>query len=231
MLGDAATSTHAGTVPTMSATVTAHRRASEFEPLALLRVVREVARSSTVDEPRRISTRSWDRARELSERFVDVPAARRICEHLGLPWEKIRELASMSGHAQRVGLGHALGGEQAEWLTKEYSCFALRLIARRLGAVTVTPGQYRAAREAMLGSGRLGRGIARRVHISQPPSRSRRWLAVGTRPSLTLDWLRGMVWVVITHVSARYRSSKSWTAATSIMGRNRRWASWCCLRE
>ena len=146
----------------MSATATAHRRASDFEPLALLQVVREVARSSAADEPQRISTRTWDRARALSERFVDVPAARRICEHLRLSWEKIRELAFMSGHAQRVALGHALGGEQADWLTEEYSGFALRLIARRLGAATLTPGQYRAARQAMLGSGRGRRNIARR---------------------------------------------------------------------
>jgi hypothetical protein len=147
----------------MSATATAHRRASEFEPLALLHVVGEVARSSAADEPRRISTRSWDRARELSGRFVDVPAARRICEHLRLPWEKIRELAFMNGHAQRVALGHALGGEQADWLTREHSFFALRLIARRLGVATLTPGQYRAAQQAMLGSDRGRRGVARRV--------------------------------------------------------------------
>jgi hypothetical protein len=160
-----ATSTLGATVLTMSATATAHQRASEFEPLALLHVVREVARSSLVDDPQRISTRSWDAARELSERFADVPAARRICEHLRLPWEKIRELAFMNGHAQRVALGHALGGEQADWLTEEYRSFALRLIARHLGAATLTPGQYRAARHAMLGSGRSRRSIPRPVPI------------------------------------------------------------------
>ncbi|MBV8945847.1 MAG: hypothetical protein JOZ95_10525 [Solirubrobacterales bacterium] len=149
----------------MSATGTAHRRASEFEPLALLHVVRDVARSSPAEDPRRVSTRTWDGARELGERFTDVPAARRICEHLRLPWEKIRELAFMDGHAQRIALGHALGDEQANWLTTEYSCFALRLIARRLGAATVTPGQYRAVRQATLGSGRGRRSIARRVLI------------------------------------------------------------------
>ena len=162
---DLAMSTLAATVLAMPATATAHRRASEFEPLALLRVVREVARSSPADEPRRISTRSWDGARELSERFVDVPAARRICEYLRLPWDKIRELAFMNGHAQRIALGHALGGEHADWLTKEYSCFALRLIARRLGATTVTPGQYRAERHAIVAPRRSRRSIVRRVLI------------------------------------------------------------------
>jgi hypothetical protein len=149
----------------MSATGTAHRRASEFEPLALLHVIRQVARSSLVVDPQRISTRSWDAARELSERFGDVPAARRICEHLGLPWEKICELAFMNGHAQRVALGHALGGEQADWLTQEYSWFALRLIARRLGAASVTPGQYRAEQQAMVAPRRGRWSIDRCVPI------------------------------------------------------------------
>jgi len=180
---DVATSTLAATVLAMSATATAHRRASQFEPLALLHVVREVARSSPADEPRRISTRSWDGARELSDRFVDVPAARRICEHLRLPWEKIGELAFMNGHAQRVALGHALGGEQADWLTEEYSCFALRVIARRLGAATLTPGQYRAGRQAMLASGRGRRNLARRVLI--PTAEQIQTLAGGWDEALT----------------------------------------------
>jgi len=153
------------TVPTMSSTAAVHRRASEYEPLALLHVVRQVAESSPADDLRQISTRVWDQARELRECFVDAPAARRICEHLGLPWEKIRELASMNGHAQRVALGHALGGKQADWLTEEYSRFALRLIARRLGVATLTPGQYRAERQTMLGSDSGERRVARHVPI------------------------------------------------------------------
>ena len=70
------------------------------------------------------------RARGISA-FADAPAARRICEHLRLPWQKVRELAFMAGHAQRVALGHALGDAEADWLTDEYCSFALILIARR----------------------------------------------------------------------------------------------------
>jgi hypothetical protein len=147
----------------MSATSAAHRRASEFEPLALLEIVRQVAVLSSADDPLRISTRSCDAARHLSERFVDVPAARRICEHLRLPWDQIRELGFMTGHARRVALGHALGGEQADWLTEEYSSFVLRLIARRLGATTLTPGQYRTGRHATAGAGRGCRSSPRRI--------------------------------------------------------------------
>lgn len=121
--------------------------------MALLKIVRQVAEFSPADDPRRISTRSWDTARQLRERFANTPAARRICEHLHLSWEKVRELAFATGHGQRVALGHALGGEQADWLTEEYSNFVLKLIARRLGASTLTPGQYRAECEVMLRTG------------------------------------------------------------------------------
>lgn len=81
----------------------AHRPASDFEPLALLQIVRQVAESSTVDSPGQISTRLWDTARNLTDRFADAPAARRICEYLRLSWKKVRELSFMHGHAQRIG--------------------------------------------------------------------------------------------------------------------------------
>jgi hypothetical protein len=47
----------------------------------------------------------------------------------------------------------------------QYSYFVLRLIARRLGAVTLTPGQYRAAHQAMLVSDRGRRSSAGGVPI------------------------------------------------------------------
>lgn len=131
----------------MFSTPTIHRPASDFDPLALLQAVREVAESSTVDDPRQISTRTWDQARHLSERFADAPSARRVCEHLGLSWEKIRALAFMRGHGQRIALGHTVSTEETDWLTEEYSDFALKLIARRLDVATLTPSQYRAERQ------------------------------------------------------------------------------------
>jgi hypothetical protein len=135
--------------------------ASALEPLTLLGIIREVAESTGDRDPDQISTRSWDQAREVAG-FPEAPAARRICEHLRLPWEKIREVALMTGHAQRVALGHALGGEEADWLTDEYAEFVLKLIARRLNVRTLTPGQYRAEREAMAGAARaLPRDLGR----------------------------------------------------------------------
>jgi hypothetical protein len=58
----------------------------------------------------------------------------------------------MSGHSQRVALGQALRNEEVDWLTEEYSNFALQLIARRLGTRTLPPCQYRAERQLMVRS-------------------------------------------------------------------------------
>jgi hypothetical protein len=148
----------------MSTTATTHRRAPEFEPLALLHIVRQVAESSPSDDPLRPSTRSWDIARELNEHFAAAPAARRICEHLGLSWQKVCELAFMVGHAQRVALGHALGDAEPDWLTDEYCNYALKLIAHRQGVATLTPGEYRTARAKVV-AGRSRRNVARQVPI------------------------------------------------------------------
>jgi hypothetical protein len=79
-------------------------------------------------------------ARERNQRFAHAPAARRICEHVRLPWEKVCALAFMAGHSQRVALGHALGDAESDWLTAEYCDFAMRLVARRKAVLTLSPG-------------------------------------------------------------------------------------------
>ena len=132
------------------------RPASDFDPLALLDAVRDVAEASGVPEPDGISTRAWDAARPRSERQAHAPAARRICEYVGLPWSKVRELAFMSRAGRSIALGHALNERQGDWLTPEHSDFVLQLVARRLDTPTVTPGQYRAERTAMLAADRNG---------------------------------------------------------------------------
>lgn len=134
----------------MPPTATATRSASDFEPLVLLQVVREIAELSEADEPPTVSTRLWDRTRPLSNRFPDAPAARRIAEHLGLPWRKVVELAFIGGRGQATALGHALNEKEGNWLTPEYCDYILSLVARRLNVPTLTPGQYRSERNAML---------------------------------------------------------------------------------
>jgi hypothetical protein len=135
---------------TMTLSITS-RPASAFEPLELLRMVREVAECAGGAHPERISERAWDRARPLSERHADAPAAKRICEELGLPWRKVLELAFTAGPGRAIALGRALNDSEGNWLTEEYSDFVLALMARRLGVSTLTPGQYRTGRAAMLG--------------------------------------------------------------------------------
>ena len=120
----------------------------------LLQAVREVAEFADPVDGAGISTRGWDDARALSARFADAPPARRIAEHLGLPWAKVRELAFMPPRGRHIGLGHALNERQGNWLTEEYSDFILALIARRLAVRTLTPGQYRAERVSMLATDR-----------------------------------------------------------------------------
>jgi hypothetical protein len=126
----------------MSTPSPAARPASDFEALALLELVRHVAELSATVGAECISTRRWDAGRALSGRFADAPPARRICEHLGLRWPQVRELAFMSGPGQRIALGHALNERQGNWLTGEYSDFSLKLVAKRLGSQALTPGQY-----------------------------------------------------------------------------------------
>jgi hypothetical protein len=128
--------------------------ASAFEPLVLLHMVRDIAEAAGGEYPERISTRAWDRARPLSETFPDAPSARRICEHLDLSWEKLRELAFLPSAAQRIALGKALNERQGNWLTPEYSDYVLALVARRLGARTLTPSEYRVERTRMLAADR-----------------------------------------------------------------------------
>lgn len=130
------------------------RPASAFEPLVLLHMVRDIAEAADGEDPERISTRAWDRARPLSETFPDAPSARRICEHLDLSWEKLCELAFRPRGAQPIALGKALNERQGHWLTPEYSDYVLALVARRLGAETLAPSEYRVERALMLAADR-----------------------------------------------------------------------------
>lgn len=137
------------------------RPASTFEPLVLLQMVRDIAESSRAEDTERISTRAWDSAITLSDRFADAPPARRISEHLELPWPKVRELAFLPPVSQHIALGHALNERQGYWLTLQYSDYVLALVAHRIGARTLTPGQYRAERARILATRRAGAGALR----------------------------------------------------------------------
>ncbi len=122
-----------------------------MESLLVLRGVREVSTVAKPSVPETVSQRAFDDARARSAAHADLPSARRISEQLGLPWREVLEIA----HAPEETHGHRLGRKEAAefsqaWLTREYVAFALRLVARRLNADTLTPGQYRAERDALL---------------------------------------------------------------------------------
>jgi hypothetical protein len=132
------------------------RPASTYEPQQLLEVVQVVAEAAGLPTAT-VSTRCWDAARHVVGQR-GAPAARRICEHLDLPWTKVVELAFLDGQAQAVALGHALGDGHGDWLTDEHCLFALRLVASRLGVQQLSRGQYRSERASVLAQ--QGRGIA-----------------------------------------------------------------------
>lgn len=126
------------------------KRAIFLDPLLVLAAVREVAELSGQPVPQRISTRAWDASRHLSDRFADAPAARHITERLGISWRRVVELAFIPSRGQLIALGHALGDAGDGTLTAEQCDFALNVVARRLRVSTLTPGQYRAERDALL---------------------------------------------------------------------------------
>lgn len=118
------------------------------EPLVLLDVVRDVAEASGSPDPRAVSQRAWDVARDGVG--ADAPPARRVSALLRLPWAKVLALAFMDEPGRSVALGRALGEEEQDWLTPEYAGFVLRLVARRLGKHTVSPREYMRERKALL---------------------------------------------------------------------------------
>ncbi len=166
------------------------RPASAFEPLVLLSAVREIAEFAGAPKPEDVSTRSWDRSRPLSEQFADVPAARRICEHLELTWAQVLRLAFLDDHARGRALGLALNEQFPEWLTSEYADFILRLVARRLGVDTLTPAEYRAETQRMLSADRPPAGCTAATFAFPPTTRLRLSPATGTVRSPTPGYAR-----------------------------------------
>jgi hypothetical protein len=122
-----------------------------MEPLVVLRSVREVSVLAKPGDPETVSQQAFDATRARSPQHAELPPARRITEQLALRWREVL----VTAHAPEGTHSHRLGRKQATeysqtWLTKEYVAFAIKLVARRLNAATLTPGEYRVEREAML---------------------------------------------------------------------------------
>jgi len=124
------------------------------EPLLLLRGVRCVAALANPDEPTAATQRAFDAARERSPEHVALPPARRITEQLRLPWREVLAVAHESERQQAQLVGAKTRASAANWLTAEHVTVALRLVAARLGADSLTTGEYRVERARLLAADR-----------------------------------------------------------------------------
>jgi hypothetical protein len=127
------------------------KSSSTWDPLHLLDGVGEVAVLVDPIDITSVSQRGFDDARSACAGFEALPAARNISERLGLSWTRVLELAELPREGRTIGLGRLRGErEEQDWLTPGGVEFALRLVARRLGLRTLTPGAYDAERDRML---------------------------------------------------------------------------------
>lgn len=121
-----------------------------WEPLALLRAIREVAALAKSTEPQRLSQRAFDAAREHSPAHADLPRARQVTEQLGLSWRDALAVAHEPEARQNQLLAVKARGSRADWITAEHVVAVLQLVAHRLGADSLTTGEYRAERAKLL---------------------------------------------------------------------------------
>lgn len=71
-----------------------------------------------------------------------------------MPWQEILALAHEPASTHSHRLGRAQTAEEQDWLTSGCIAFALKLIAARLRASTISPGEYRTERDLMLAEDR-----------------------------------------------------------------------------
>jgi len=116
----------------------------------LLRGVRAVAAHANPDEPEGVSQSAFDAARQRCPDRYPLPRAKRITERLGLPWRDVLALAHAPNSAQNRLLGLGVRESAAEWLTRDCVRSALRVVALRRRADTLTLAEYRVERAAML---------------------------------------------------------------------------------
>jgi len=67
-----------------------------------------------------------------------------------LPWREVLCLAHAPAHTHAHRLGRKHTASEQDWLSKDMIAFALRLVARRPDAASVSPVQYRTEREKLL---------------------------------------------------------------------------------
>jgi hypothetical protein len=125
-----------------------------WEPLALLRAVREVAALASPEQPDAATQRAFDAARQRSHRYAALPAARQIAEELGLSWREVLAVAYEPEARQNQLLAVKSRKPAQDWLSEEHVVAVLQLVARRLGADSLTTGRYRVERVRLLAADR-----------------------------------------------------------------------------
>jgi hypothetical protein len=123
--------------------VPAKRRSMPWEPLALLRAVREVAALADRAAPQAVTQVAFDAARPTAGPYSGVPRAKRITEQLGLrKWSRVLAVAHEPEEKHAQLLGWKTKDEEQNWLTKAYVANLLKLVAHRRGADSLTLQDY-----------------------------------------------------------------------------------------
>ncbi len=122
-----------------------------WEALAILKGVREVAAIANPTEPKAVTQRAFDAARQHSPAYANLPAARQITEKLGLSWAEVLTIAHAPGEEQsKLLAAKDKAPSSADWLSETHVAAVLQLVAGRLATDTVSTGEYRVEREKVL---------------------------------------------------------------------------------
>ena len=110
-----------------------------WEPLTLLRGVREVAALANPAAPRKVTQAAFDAARPTTGAYAGMPRAKRITEQLGLRrWSRVLAVAHEPEEKHAQLLGWKTKNEEQNWLTDEFGANLLKLVAHRRGADSLT---------------------------------------------------------------------------------------------
>lgn len=157
-----------------------------MEPLTLLKSVREVATLANPTQPTAATQPAFDDARTRSAGHDHLPAARQIAAELGKGWREVLTIA----HEPIARQNHLLGLAGRERSLPAYSVtdqrvvYALRLVAGRLRADTLTRGTYEAERAVLVAADRRDWLHGRRLRL--PSAEAIRLAAGGWEAALTL---------------------------------------------
>lgn len=124
---------------------------AEYSNRQLEQIAREVAAKANPEDPLRASPAAYDQALAKSE-WSDAPSARGTRRRFGLAWYEFLALI-FSAERDVHATARARRRRKAQPLpTLAEIRYALRLLAERLGARTLTPDQYNAERQVLIAS-------------------------------------------------------------------------------